>query len=733
MKKRQIQLIIASMAVALLGVVAFQLFWINHAIAVKNEQFTQQVQDALQAVVVKLERREAIETVTRKLKELETPHPAIQTSHHPQAPTQVTKPAAVKKPRPAPKAKWESTDKKTVIAFAPDNKLKPESQLGPGSFFFSWNEDGIMADTINLLEGGTFTFPSHMPYTWQPITIDKLSLYDSIYLPLDEWSQHNTHVSLPDINMLMDIHMQELLQDLPWEQMGLPPTLKNEDVSGRSRSNIRLPKKNEKKNGQSQPEDVPEQEQATNSYIYSFSDDPRDILSWPNRTDLSALTLSFPAEFMQGKINRDSLLQEFTWQRVPGTELMIGKRKRDKPKVKKASTLPVQTAVVPADSAVRIKDDLKKNFEKVQHKSEMVGEVFRELVQKEQSITERVNKQTLDSLLKIEIRNRQIDIPYQYGVISGQKHKVVMASSHTNFVQMPDDVYKTTLFPTDVFSHNDRLFVYFPTQQEFIMGKMWTVFTSSGVLILVILCCFYFAIATILKQKKLSDVKNDFINNMTHEFKTPISTISLACEVLQDEAVNKNPIQMNRYLHIIRDENKRLGQQVEKVLQAAMLDRGEVKLKLTQVDMHEVIDHVLQNIGVQIEKREGTVDLHLEAEQSVIEADEVHITNIIHNLLDNANKYSPEAPQISIHTWSQPEGINIRIADKGIGMTKDAINRIFDRFYRVPTGNVHNVKGFGLGLSYVKTILQGHNGRIKVESQPNQGSAFEVFLPYKQG
>jgi two-component system phosphate regulon sensor histidine kinase PhoR len=253
------------------------------------------------------------------------------------------------------------------------------------------------------------------------------------------------------------------------------------------------------------------------------------------------------------------------------------------------------------------------------------------------------------------------------------------------------------------------------------------------VLILVILCCFYFAISTILKQKKLSDVKNDFINNMTHEFKTPISTISLACEVLQDEAVSKNPTQMNRYLHIIRDENKRLGQQVEKVLQAAMLDRGEVKLKLTEVDMHEVVDTVLQNIGVQIEKRSGRVDLILEADQPIIAADEVHITNIIHNLLDNANKYSVESPQISIHTRSLPDGISIRIADKGIGMTKEAINRIFDRFYRVPTGNVHNVKGFGLGLSYVKTILQGHNGSIRVESEPGKGSTFEVFLPYKQG
>jgi two-component system phosphate regulon sensor histidine kinase PhoR len=164
-----------------------------------------------------------------------------------------------------------------------------------------------------------------------------------------------------------------------------------------------------------------------------------------------------------------------------------------------------------------------------------------------------------------------------------------------------------------------------------------------------------------------------------------------------------------------------------------MLDRGEVKLKITGVDMHEVIGHVLHNIGVQIEQRNGKVALDLQAAQTRVEADEVHITNIIHNLLDNANKYSPEAPQISICTSNVPGGISIRIADKGIGMTKEATNRIFDRFYRVPTGNVHNVKGFGLGLSYVKTILQGHNGKICVESEPAKGSTFEVFLPYTQG
>jgi two-component system phosphate regulon sensor histidine kinase PhoR len=553
---------------------------------------------------------------------------------------------------------------------------------------------------------------------------------------------------MPELKMMMDMQMQNLLFDMQWEEMHqqLQETCR-EPVKGREVVRIdRRTKQPEKRRSSlsMEPRGLPNNSDQAyiedvlhhrlpNAYSFAFADHPQ-VASYlhKNRGRVNP-GLSLPRQLIQWKSSRDSLLHAFTWQPVPAVKVIMAEVANGPVSERKNKKTARSSVRTPVDSAVLMKNDLKKNFEKVQHKSEIVGDVFRELVRKEQPITERVNQKTLDSLLNIEIRNRQIDIPFQFGVLMGQQHKVVLASTGQAATQIPDNVYKIALFPTDVFSSHDMLFVYFPTQQEFIMGKMWTVFSSSGVLILVILCCFYFSIATILRQKKLSDVKNDFINNMTHEFKTPISTISLACEVLQEEAVNKNPTQMNRYLHIIRDENKRLGLQVEKVLQAAMLDRGEVKLKLTQVNMHEVIDHVLHNIGVQIEKREGKVDLCLEAEQTVIEADEVHITNIIHNLLDNANKYSLESPQISIDTRSLPEGISIRITDKGIGMSKEALSRIFDRFYRIPTGNVHNVKGFGLGLSYVKTILQGHNGKIQVESEPGKGSTFEVFLPYKQG
>jgi two-component system phosphate regulon sensor histidine kinase PhoR len=196
-----------------------------------------------------------------------------------------------------------------------------------------------------------------------------------------------------------------------------------------------------------------------------------------------------------------------------------------------------------------------------------------------------------------------------------------------------------------------------------------------------------------------------------------------------DSSINER---LSRYMGIIRDETRRLGSHVEKVLQMALLDRGEIKLKLSSVNVHDVIEKVLNNMSLQIEQREGELDLEFDADREVVEADEVHLTNIVYNLLDNALKYSPEKPHITLVTRSLPEGVSISVSDEGLGMTKEQINRIFEKFYRVPTGNRHDVKGFGLGLSYVKKMIEEHHGQITVESQPGKGSTFDVILPYKQ-
>ncbi len=379
--------------------------------------------------------------------------------------------------------------------------------------------------------------------------------------------------------------------------------------------------------------------------------------------------------------------------------------------------------------------------------SHMIKDVLKGLLMSDRPIEDRVNRLALDTLLRQSLADRGIDIPFAYAVRTRQQPRFLFTSLGIEAKQFDANGYKAALFPNNFIETGNYVYVYFPTQQQFILGRLGFTFGASVVLILVILACFYIAISTIVRQKKLADIKNDFINNMTHEFKTPISTISLAVEMAQEQlgstssTTQPEPMRLSRYMGIIRDETRRLGSHVEKVLQMALLDRGEIKLNLSPVNVHDVIEKVLNNMSLQIEQRGGEVDLHFDADREVIEADELHLTNIIYNLLDNALKYSPESPHITLSTRSLTEGastpgastpgVSITVTDQGLGMNKEQVNRIFEKFYRVPTGNRHDVKGFGLGLSYVKKMVDEHHGQILVDSQPGKGSSFKVILPYK--
>ncbi len=403
-------------------------------------------------------------------------------------------------------------------------------------------------------------------------------------------------------------------------------------------------------------------------------------------------------------------------------------RPRRKPVLPAAPTAPAAASV---------------GMKKAEEQSEMVKGVVKDLLFANRPIESRINRVLLDSLLKHAMGERGILIPFEYGVRTNvgaglTKPQLLFASHSVGQAQGEKKVYKAVLFPNNLFEKGNFLYIYFPDQQEFILRKMSATLAGSAVLVLMIMICFYVAISTIVRQKKLADIKNDFINNMTHEFKTPISTISLAVEMAQEQ-LSRTPeppadgqaTRLTRYMGIIRDETRRLGTHVEKVLQMALLDRGSVKLKLTPVNIHDTIGKVLNTIGLQIEQKQGDVHLDFEADREIVEADEVHLSNILYNLLDNAIKYSPEAPDITIRTRSLDNGVGITVADRGIGMNRDQLNRIFEKFYRVPTGNLHDVKGFGLGLSYVKKMIDEHQGTIEVRSRPGEGSSFELFLPYQ--
>ena len=381
------------------------------------------------------------------------------------------------------------------------------------------------------------------------------------------------------------------------------------------------------------------------------------------------------------------------------------------------------------DSVVEYSDADGRSITKVKEKSELVTVVVNELFSRERKLENRIDPRQLHTLLTAALRNQGIDIEFNYGVIDGDEHHIVLTNSTENQREILGSEFRTNLFTSDIIPSSNYLAIFFPDQQTFLIGKIWLSLASSILLILVIIGIFGYTLYTIITQKKISEIKNDFINNMTHEFKTPISTVALACEALQDEDVKKNDAFLKRYISIIEAENKRLGMQVEKVLQMATLEKKDFKLNLEKIDVHEVIDRALGNINIQIEKREGTIKKEFLALEREVIADEVHLTNIIYNLLDNANKYSRQKPDITITTKNKRGGIIVEIGDKGIGMSKEVMHRIFERFYREPTGNLHDVKGFGLGLTYVTTMLDALGGEISVKSDVAKGSSFEIYLP----
>lgn len=277
---------------------------------------------------------------------------------------------------------------------------------------------------------------------------------------------------------------------------------------------------------------------------------------------------------------------------------------------------------------------------------------------------------------------------------------------------------------------DEELWVIVPDVKNFLLESMSWMIAGSVLFTLVICTAFFITVRTMLRQKKLSEIKSDFINNMTHEFKTPLATISLAVDALKNEKVWRSREKTDYFSNIIKDENKRMNKQVETILQAALLDKQEVQLNMKPQHVHEVIVRVIDNFRLQMEDRNGKAGLDLAAANDLIEADEVHFTNLLSNLVDNAIKYSKDnGLQINICTQNTGNAIRIKIEDNGIGMSKETVNRIFEKFYRAHTGNVHNVKGFGLGLSYVKAMVDAQKGKIKVESTPGRGTTFTMEFP----
>lgn len=358
-------------------------------------------------------------------------------------------------------------------------------------------------------------------------------------------------------------------------------------------------------------------------------------------------------------------------------------------------------------------------------------------------IVERIQLDKLDKYLRQELKDRGIETDFKYGVYSNRKRSFVIADGHyvvedpitqptrQGYKNLYTSPYRVSLFQKDG-TPPGLLMVYFPNRGSFVWGSVWQFLVAAILFIALIMGTFGWTMYIVLRQKKLSEMKNDFINNMTHEFKTPIATISLAADSITSPMVLADSDKIRRFANIIKQENRRMNEQVEKVLQMAKIDRRDFNLKMEAIDMHELIQVAVNNIRLQVSQRGGTIETHLEAPQATIQGDRTHLTNVIHNLLDNANKYSPEKPKIVVRTRNANSFLEVMVQDHGIGMSREARKHIFDKFYRVPTGNVHDVKGFGLGLNYVKAMVEAHHGTISVKSELGKGSTFLLRFPARK-
>lgn len=353
-------------------------------------------------------------------------------------------------------------------------------------------------------------------------------------------------------------------------------------------------------------------------------------------------------------------------------------------------------------------------------------EIFFKDIAAAKPIQERISEDHLQKLLAEALREYDVRTPFEFSIYSNGLATKIQSE---NFQYDIDATYSIPIFKDNEGTEKYMLLVSFPNKERFLFSELIGISLLSIIFTLVIIVAYASALNQLIRQKQISEIKTDFINNMTHEFKTPIATINLALDAIKNPKVIEDKNTVHRYLQMIRDENKRMHAQVENVLRISKLERKELEIVKEPTDLHEIIDDAVEHVHLIVEDRGGVINKHFEASRTTVLLNDVHFTNVMVNILDNAIKYSSEAPVIDIFTENVKDFILIKVRDRGIGMSKAAQKRIFEKFYREHTGDVHNVKGHGLGLSYVKRIIEDHNGQIFVESEKMKGSTFIIKLP----
>ncbi|MFD2515295.1 sensor histidine kinase [Pontibacter locisalis] len=722
MKKYTIIGVIVLMSISLLGVVGLQLYWINDAIKVRQEQFDRAVNNALIGIVNKLETHEAVTTVTDQMADLSKSADSTQISAFPSADPVSDKPVTKKEhipevnkstadivkenagtnAAPFPAATYFEVKGARKMSFA-----KAEREASAGSYqFFSIADSAKVKQALKSLSGTRTTIiPSTIPGNTnhyqrikanQTYSLNIARLRKGKILQLEHDTVHNMirysnkpfKVSADSLRHIA-IQLDSLSRHVEFSNVFRPVEVASIDVR--------------------------------NDSIFIYRKDKNNPIIYRSSTESKA-----------EDSKRTSPQSIYFRERYPS----------------KNSGSPVGVAVVPSHnekrtsepkSADRIKvskvpnpNAKATNIERIEVKKDKLNEVVQkmvvEYVVKDVPLQNRINLQQLPDLIKSELKNQGLDMDFGYWVVAG-KNDTITVRNVKALNNRSIQKYQASLFPSDIFDKQDHLGLYFPDSKAYAIKSIWGMLALSVFFTFVIVATFGTTIHIIYKQKKLSEMKNDFINNMTHEFKTPIATISLATDSIANPKVYEKPEKIQYYTNIIRQENKRMNAQVENVLQIALLEKNEFKMKLEPVDLHVLIIKAIESVRLQVEQRLGNIQLHLEAAHSELHSDEVHLYNVICNLLDNANKYSPASPDINLTTRNVAGGIMIAVDDKGMGMSKDTQQRVFEKFYRVPTGNLHNIKGFGLGLSYVKAIVEAHHGNVRLWSELGKGSRFEIFLP----